>query len=75
MIKRILGWILFLWADACLYGQFHNSMGLDVASGPEFWTKLGTGLALGVLAVIGILLGLGVSFRTCRPAEPPATQK
>ena len=76
MIKRIFGWILFLWMDACLYGLFvDKSMDMNVAPDPNFWMKLGTGLFLGALAVIGMMMGLGISVRTGPPVEPPATQE
>ena len=69
MIKRVIGWILFLWMDAWLYSLFANQPLGEVAADPA---KLATGLVLFAFAALGILMGFGILFPTRPTAEPPA---
>ncbi len=73
MIKRIFGWLLFLWMLGCLYGLlFDKSMDMDIAPGPKFWTKLGIGAFIVAVAGIGLMMGLGLNTSTGTPKDPPS---
>ena len=65
MVKRILGFILFLWMAASRFGLLQQIGG---HRGTQFYTELGIGVVLFALAGIGLLLAFGNS-KTRPPAD------
>lgn len=56
MIKRILGFILFVWMGISFVGLLRE---IGDHSGTRFWTNVAIGMVTLALAVVGLLLTLG----------------
>ena len=57
---------------ACLYGLlFDETMDMNIASGPKFWTQLGISAFLAAIAGIGLMMGLGMNTWTGPPKDSP----